>query len=313
MIVEEEVIQEANPRADNDLAWKGVLKALLKDFIQFFWYEAYLDIDWEKPYILLEQELLAIVNPNDNGKRSIDKLFLVHLKNGREQLILLHIEVQHSKDDDFSERMFVYFYRAYEEHKKDIATLAILADKNAQWRPDKFQRKIWGTEITRTYKVVKLIDYKSRKAELMFSKNPFATVILLQLEALETKPHQRKRLLSKLEFFRNLLKHGWDKDKIVDLYRFLDLILTLNHKNELEYIKRAKEIDREFNMNLTLTAERHGFREGEASILIDQLKAKFNEVPEIVVTKINSADAITLKRWGINFVFANTIDEVFKQ
>jgi hypothetical protein len=86
--------KEMNPRADNDFAWKTILKALLKDFMEFFWYEAYQDIDWLRPYELLEQELLAIVDTEENGKRCVDKLFKVFLKNGQEQWVLLHIEIQ---------------------------------------------------------------------------------------------------------------------------------------------------------------------------------------------------------------------------
>jgi hypothetical protein len=39
-------------------------------------------------------------------------------------------------------------------------------------------------------------------------------VVLLQLAALETKPDDKQRLMTKLEFFRNLNKHGWDIEKI---------------------------------------------------------------------------------------------------
>jgi hypothetical protein len=46
------------------------------------------------------------------------------------------------------------------------------------------------------------------------SDNPFAMVVLLQLAALETKPDDKQRLMTKLEFFRNLNKHGWDIEKI---------------------------------------------------------------------------------------------------
>jgi hypothetical protein len=164
-----------------------------------------------------------------------------------------------------------------------------------------------------TAEVVKLTDYKSREAELRDSDNPFAMVVLLQLAALETRPDDQQRLMTKLEFFRDLLTHGSDMEKIFSVYRFLDIILTLNPKFELEYVRRAKEIDREFNMNLTLTAERHGYQQGEAHILVNQLKVKFAEVPEDYVKKINSADTSTLERWSTNFVFANSIDEVFKK
>jgi len=89
-------------------------------------------------------------------------------------------------------------------------------------------------------------------------------------------------------------------------------ILTLSQKFELEYIEKAKKVDQEFNMKLTLTAERYGYQQGEAHLLTKQLKVKFSEIPEDYIHKINGADASTLERWGVNFVFANSLDEVFK-
>ncbi len=303
MVVE----QEIPLRADNDNAWKVILNALLRDFMEFFWYEAYQDIDWEKPYELLEQELLAIIDTKDNGKRCVDKLFRVYLKNGQEQWILLHIEIQHSKDEDFSERMFVYFYRIYDQYKRDIASIAVLADRDINWRPNSYHRKIWDSEITRNYKVIKIMDYKSKETELKNSNNPFAMVILLQLAALETRPDDKKRLMTKLEFFRSLYKQGWDRKKVYFVYRFLDIILALIPKFELEYNNKSRNIDRKSNMSMVLAFER-----AEARFLIIQLKYKFPEISEDYVNKIYDADSYTLEKWGINLIQANSLDEVFK-
>ncbi len=319
MVNEKEVI----PRSENDTAWKEILRLHLKDFVEFFWDEAFRDIDWKKPHELLEQELmtLGIKDKEGIGKRFVDKLFKVFLKNGQEQWILLHVEIQHSNDESFSNRMFTYFYRIFDRYNKDIASMAVLADKDKCWRPNQFHRRIWKSEITRTYEVVKLIDYKSREAELLKSDNPFAMAVLLQLAAMNTRPDDKQRLATKLEYFRCLHKHGWNIEKSMNLYRFLDTILTLNQKFELEYIEKAKQIDQEFNMKLMSTIERygyqqgevHGYQQGEAHLLINQLKVKFNEIPEDYIDKINGADASTLERWGTNFVFANSLDEVFKK
>jgi hypothetical protein len=101
--------EEKSARADNDGAWKHILSAHLKDFVEFFWPEAYQAIDWTRPYELLEQELMAIGVNEEIGKRYIDKLFKVHLLNGQEQWLLLHIEIQNTKDETFPERMFTIF------------------------------------------------------------------------------------------------------------------------------------------------------------------------------------------------------------
>jgi hypothetical protein len=315
---------EDNPRADNDGGWKNVLSAHLKDFAAFFWPEAFQDIDWDKPYEALEQELMAIGIPEKIGKRCLDKLFKVHLKNGQEQWLLLHIEVQHSKDEDFAERMFTYFYRIYDRYCQDIASMAVLADKDLNWRPNQYHRKVWGSEITRTFEIVKLMDFKSKKKELLKNDNPFALIVLIQLAALETKADDENRLLTKLEFFRYLHQHGWSMEKAMNVYRFLDILLSLNPKFEIQYIEKAKQIDEDFNMNLTLTAERYGFQqgkqegmqqgmqEGEGTMLMYLLERKFKAIPDLYRHKIKQVDTQTLLKWAERVLEHQALEDVFK-
>ncbi len=56
-----------------------------------------------------------------------------------------------------------------------------------------------------------------------------------------------------------------------------------------------------------------GMQLGEASLLTIQLKAKFKVLPEAYVERINCADPSTLSEWAINFVTAQSLDEVFKR
>lgn len=323
--------EEKSPRADNDGGWKHILSAHLKDFVEFFWSEAYQAIDWARPYELLEQELMAIGVNEEIGKRYVDKLFKVHLLNGQEQWLLLHIEVQNTKDEAFPDRMFTYFYRIFDRYNKDIASMAVLADLNQDWRPNEYRRKIWGSEIIRKYEVIKLTDYQSQIEELKNHPNPFAMVVLVQLAAMESRPDDKQRLLTKLEFFRALHMHGWPFEKSMNMYKYLDTMLGLSPKYQVQYIIEAKAIDQEFSMdmNFTTIAERHGFEEGmqqgvqqgiqqgvqygEASLLRNILKAKFKEVPDAYIKKIDTADVDTLNRWAINLIHAQSLDEIFKQ
>ena len=103
-----DVVDEQTILTDNDGAWKAILHAHFRDFIAFFWSEAYEAIDWTQPYQALEQELLEVGLKGDIGKRYIDKLFQVYLKEGTQQWILIHIEIQHKKNDEFPKRQFIY-------------------------------------------------------------------------------------------------------------------------------------------------------------------------------------------------------------
>lgn len=85
----------------------------------FFLPELLPDIDMTKPPEFLEQELAKIIPVKTaKGRRSIDKLVKVWLKNGEEKWLFIHIEVQSWDDPHFMERLFTYFYRIYDSKGK---------------------------------------------------------------------------------------------------------------------------------------------------------------------------------------------------
>ncbi len=310
-----DVVDEQKVRADNDNAWKAILHLHFKDFMEFFWPKAYEVIDWEKPYQALDQELLEVGLKGDIGKRYIDKLFQVYLQDNTKQWILIHIEIQHKKDDEFPKRQFVYFYRIFDFYDKDIASMAILADRNPTWEPKQYHRSIWGSSITRTYETVKLTHFKSKKDELLKSQNPFAMVVLIQLDAHETTPYDEARILTKLEFFKALHKKGWANETIRNMYRFLDIMLCLNNDFEIEYEIAAKKIDEGQKMQIMSNIERkayyNGEQYGEAKILVKQLTLRFKSIPDRYLARIENANTEALEKWALNILSANTIDKVF--
>lgn len=318
-----DVVDEQQVRTDNDNAWKSILHAHFKDFMEFFWSKAYEAIDWDKPYQALEQELLEVGLKGDIGKRYIDKLFQVYLKDGTQQWILIHIEIQHKKDEEFPKRQFVYFYRIFDFYDKDIASMAVLADKHPTWEPKQYYRSIWGSSISRTYETVKLINFKSKKEELLESQNPFAMVVLIQLDAHETTPNDEARILTKLEFFKALHKKGWSNETIRNMYRFLDIMLCLKDDFEIEYEIAAKKIDEGQKMQIMSNIERKAYLEGEqrgeqrgeqggeAKILTNLLILKFKTIPVLYLNKIENAGTVELEKWALNIFAARTIEEVF--
>ncbi len=56
-----------------------------------------------------------------------------------------------------------------------------------------------------------------------------------------------------------------------------------------------------------------GRREGEAEILLRQLRLRFGVLPEDVTARINTADAETLLRWSERILSASTLDAVFAE
>ena len=58
--------------------------------------------------------------------------------------------------------------------------------------------------------------------------------------------------------------------------------------------------------------EQLGLQKGEANILLRQLVHRFGPLGETMTERVRSASSAELERWGINFVDARTLDDVFR-
>src|SRR5262245_3483622 len=114
--------------SEQDTAWKDILDCYFKDFVHYCLPDLSVLIDWSKPIIPLDKELQSITK--DSGKRLLDKLFKVFLKDGHERWILVHIEIQGKKEEDFAKRMFTYAYRVWDKYQQVLVSCAILTDAN---------------------------------------------------------------------------------------------------------------------------------------------------------------------------------------
>lgn len=306
---------EITVKSYTDAAWKEVLKLYFKDFMELCWPEAYQEIDWDLGYELLEQEFLNIIKHRSNGTGITDKLIKVWRKNGNEIWVLIHIEVQAQYEGDFSERMFKYRYQIFDYYGKEIASLAILIDHSKNWRPSRYEASLWGSSIKMEYPILKILDFKDKKDMLMQSRNPFAIVILAQLAAIETAKDQKCRVISKTALTKQLFQHGWKKQQIQNLHKFLEGVLALSGEYKLEYYKQIRKIEEEQKVSYMTTPEwfghQRGLQEGEATLLRTQLECKFKAVPNEYLTKIQNADKDILLVWGKRVLTANTLEEIF--
>lgn len=227
-----------------DALWKSIVTEMLPDFIRFFIPDLYNIINFEIKFEFLEQELEKIIKKSKKHRKYTDKLVKVFLKDGKEQWILIHIELQGYHDKEFSERMFTMFYRIYDSFQKKIAALAIFTDGEKGYKPSSFDYNYFHTKLHYEYFAYKILEQKEE--ELIKMDNPFAMVVLAGLYTLKTEGKSKSIYEKRYEFKKSLLKllkkKGYEDKKFLDLMSFIDGIMFLPDELEIKYEKDVKEI-----------------------------------------------------------------------
>ncbi|MBL8152480.1 MAG: hypothetical protein JNN15_21355, partial [Blastocatellia bacterium] len=79
---EKKVVREKRNRVDQDSPWKDLLDLLFAEFINFFFPDAYEQIDWSIKVEFYDKELQEINRKSKLGRRYVDKLAKLRLKTG---------------------------------------------------------------------------------------------------------------------------------------------------------------------------------------------------------------------------------------
>jgi predicted transposase/invertase (TIGR01784 family) len=245
-----------------DTPWKEILEVFFRQFMEFFVPGSEKDIDWSVAVKFLDKELQKLTKDSVVSRRHTDKLIEVTLKDNTKKWILIHIEVQSQRDLNFSERMFVYNYRVYDRYKIPVTSVAILADDSLSWRPAPFQYGMWGSTMGLDYLKTKLLDYKQNWDYLKKEDNPFAIVVMAHLKALETRKDHSLRKQWKIELTKLLYGKGYSEKEVLNLYSFIDWVLTLPEALEKCFLEDLKQYEKEENMPYITSAVRIGRQEG---------------------------------------------------
>ena len=186
-------MSDPQPESDLDSPWKEAMGRYFEPFLRLFFPGAHAAIDWSRGYEVLDKELQKIVSDAEGGRFTVDLLVKVRLLSGDEQWILIHVEVQSQRREDFPERMFRYHIRIFETYRRPVASFAVLADESVAWRPDHHAYDFLGCRLKFEFPMVKLLDFVDDEAELELSDNPFAVVVLAHLKAQQTAGDNRQQ------------------------------------------------------------------------------------------------------------------------
>ena len=89
---------------ESDSPWKEALDVYLRSILEFCFPKIAAAIDWQVEPKFLDKELQEITRDAALGEQRVAKLVQVQLRDGSQEWILVHVEVQHQRDVDLPRR-----------------------------------------------------------------------------------------------------------------------------------------------------------------------------------------------------------------
>lgn len=265
------------PTTDFDGAWKEALERYLEPFLALCFPQAHADIDWRTPPQFLDTELQRVAPDEPQGRQHVDKLVRIFRRGGDDAWVLVHVEVQSQRDRDFAQRMFRYHARLYDRYQRQVVSLAVLGDAEANWQPDRFSYGLWGCELALTFPVVKLLAFDAHS--LTDEPNIFAMVILLHRDAQDTRHAPQERMRRKVAHYRRILQRGHQADDVRALLRLMDRLLRLGPPLVQQARDAMKRVEEEFAVSYITSFEEIGIEQGRhqelARSILRTLRVRF--------------------------------------
>ncbi|GAA3409065.1 Rpn family recombination-promoting nuclease/putative transposase [Paenibacillus hodogayensis] len=171
--------KEEPARTPHDEAFKKLLQTFFAEFIALFFPELDKLLDYSHSRFLMQELLVDVVGEE---KRTLDLLLETRYR-GTGAYVLVHLEPNSYRDGDFHERMFIYFARMFERHRKEhsvIIPIAIFTADDARNEPD---------SLTMAVAEHALLHFRFLKVELrscewrrfVDSDNPVAAALLAKM------------------------------------------------------------------------------------------------------------------------------------
>ena len=240
--------------------------------------ELYEDVDFTQSFTFLDKELrdtLQVMGEEHNAARFVDTLVQVPLKSGKDQWVLLHIEVQGSGGENISLRMVLYCCLIFAHYRRMPVALAILTDKRpSSETPGRFEFSEYGTELLYKYNVFEVYDQNDE--ELLTSENPFDSFIYAAKKYGDymSQDKQRVKLEYLLKITRSLQALGLNTKEragiLVLVSRLINLEDTELRKQYIKELKGEKDmaelnwLEEYFRKEAATIAEKRGRSEGIA-------------------------------------------------
>ena len=234
---------------DKDSIWKDAVKQNLPLLLKRMIPELYADVDFSQEPKLLDKELQDTIqvslSAEHNSAKFVDTLVELQLKSGKNQWVLLHIEIQGKGGQDISYRMILYCCLIFAHYRRMPVALAILTDKRpSSETPGQFEFSEYGTKLLYKYNLFEV--YNQSDEELLNSDNPFDSFIYAAKKYSDymSDDAQNVKLEYLLKITRSLYERGLNEQDRAKIIIFVSRLINLgDEKLRKEFFEELKKME----------------------------------------------------------------------
>ena len=254
-----------------DAIWKDFIAEFWKDILKRFMPDLYDKANLKREPENLDKELRDLLPEEPKAPvRYVDTLMKIFLKDGGEEWVLLHVEIQGRGGENISRRMFRYYCLIFAHHDVNPAALAILTAKRPQseGEPGIYKAGVFGTIIEYKYNVIKA--YELDDEELKAGDNIVDLFVYAAKIAYKHSKSNEKKLHYMKIIVVLLAKKGWEQLRRRRFIIYLERVMHLSNADyRLQFRKAADETFNEGENKMrykTVTEEifEEGVAEGRA-------------------------------------------------
>lgn len=213
----------ADQQIDHDQNFKELISTFFMEFLELFLSEIAITIDPGSVKFLQQEYFVDLAE----GEEKIVDLLAEVKQSGEDATFLIHIEPQSTSRSVFPERMFFYFARLHQSHRKRIYPIAIFSYDE----PKKEAKSSYGVE----FPGFKVLEFNFQSIQLnrlnwrdyLDRPNPVAAALMAKM-----KIEESDRPKVKAECLRLMVTLKLDPAKSRLISKFVDTYLRLNAKDE---------------------------------------------------------------------------------
>jgi hypothetical protein len=139
---------------------------------------------------------------------------------------------------------------------------------------------------------------------------------MAHLKAQETRSNARERFSSKLYLTRRLYEQGYEREDVINLFRFIDWVMSLPEELEQDFWREVTQLQEDRRMPYITSIERIGIKKGIKQGLLEAielgLRLKFGDEGLEILPEISEIEDVEQLKAIISGLLTtvNTLEEL---